>query len=211
VLFDKETNTIVSNESLDIWRILDSSFQDYAKHPEAELLPGGETAEELEALNKEVVYEGVNNAVYKCGFAKKQKPYDDNFQLLFASLDALEERLETRRFLGNTAQPTWLDIRLFHTLVRFDPVYVVYFKTNAKPIANFPNLLGFMRDVYQWSEARRSVNLRHIKMHYFTSHGALNTYGIIPGHDGPDLLADPGREHLAPSGVPGKKVKLAQS
>merc|ERR1712224_14833 len=88
---------------------------------------------------------------------------------------------------GNTAQPTWLDIRLFHTLVRFDPVYVVYFKTNAK--------------------VRRSVNVRHIKMHYFTSHVALNTYGIIPGHDGPDLLADPGREHLATAGLPGKKVK----
>merc|ERR1719421_1380303 len=154
VLFDKETNTIVSNESLDIWRILDSAFQDHAKHPEVELLPGGETAEELDALNTELVYEGVNNAVYKCGFATKQKPYDDNFRLLFASLDTLEERLATRRFLGNTAQPTWLDIRLFHTLVRFDPVYVVYFKTNANPIASYPNLLGFMRDVYQWSEVR---------------------------------------------------------
>ena len=197
VLFDKETSTIVSNESLDILRILDSSFQDLAKNPKINLFPGGETAAELEALNKEVVYEGVNNAVYKCGFATKQKAYDDSFKQLFASLAILEERLATKRFLGDTAQPTWLDIRLFHTLVRFDPVYVVYFKTNAKFIADFPNLLGFMRDVYQWSEVRRSVNVKHIKMHYFTSHVALNTYGIIPGHEGPDLLADSGREHLA--------------
>ena len=197
VLFDKETSTIVSNESLDILRILDSSFQDLAKNPKIDLFPGGETAAELEALNKEVVYEGVNNAVYKCGFATKQKAYDDSFKQLFASLAILEERLATKRFLGDTAQPTWLDIRLFHTLVRFDPVYVVYFKTNAKFIADFPNLLGFMRDVYQWSEVRRSVNVKHIKMHYFTSHVALNTYGIIPGHEGPDLLADSGREHLA--------------
>ena len=192
VLFDKETSTIVSNESLDILRIFDSSFQallartlepypyrtptpnpsqarasgldlapphlplqDLAKNPKIDLFPGGETAAELEALNKEVVYEGVNNAVYKCGFATKQKAYDDSFKQLFASLAILEERLATKRFLGDTAQPTWLDIRLFHTLVRFDPVYVVYFKTNAKFIADFPNLLGFMRDVYQWSEVRR--------------------------------------------------------
>jgi len=179
VLFDKETSTIVSNESLDILRIFDSSFQDLAKNPKIDLFPGGETAAELEALNKEVVYEGVNNAVYKCGFATKQKAYDDSFKQLFASLAILEERLATKRFLGDTAQPTWLDIRLFHTLVRFDPVYVVYFKTNAKFIADFPNLLGFMRDVYQWSEVRRSVNVKHIKMHYFTSHVPLNTCAIL--------------------------------
>ena len=78
---------------------------------------------------------------------------------------------------GNTAQPTWLDIRLFHTLVRFDPVYVVYFKTNVKRIADYPNLVGFVRDVYQSIEpVRRATNIKHIKMHYYTSHPALNTY-----------------------------------
>jgi len=199
VLFDKQTQTIVSNESLDILKIFNSSFQDFAKNPGVDLFPGGETAKELEALNEKVIYNGVNNGVYRCGFATKQKPYDEAFATLFESLAALEERLATRRFLGDTAQPTWLDLRLFHTLVRFDPVYVVYFKTNARPIADFPNLLGFMRDVYQWSAVRRSVNIRHIKMHYFTSHTTLNTYGIIPGHDGPDLLADPGRAHLGVS------------
>ena len=95
---------------------------------------------------------------------------------------------------GDTAQPTWLDIRLFHTLVRFDPVYVVYFKTNVKRIADYPNLVNFIRDVYQSVEpVRRATNIKHIKMHYYTSHPALNTYGIIPASMGPDLEAEHGR------------------
>lgn len=196
VLFDKQTKTIVSNESLDIIRIFNSSFQEFAKNSQIDLFPGGEAGAELEALNSEVVYNGINNGVYRCGFATKQRPYDEALKTLFESLALVEERLGTRRFLGGTAQPTWLDIRLFHTLVRFDPVYVVYFKTNTAFVASMPNLLGFMRDVYQWSEVRRSVNVRHIKMHYFTSHTPLNTYGIIPGNNGPDLLVDPGRAQL---------------
>jgi len=196
VLFDKKTKTIVCNESLDILKIFNSSFQDFAKNSQIDLFPAGEAAAELEALNTDVIYDGINNGVYRCGFATKQKPYDDAFKKLFASLAIVEEKLATRRFLGGTAAPTWLDIRLFHTLVRFDPVYVVYFKTNGNFISQMPNLLGYMRDVYQWSEVSRSVNIRHIKMHYFTSHTTLNTYGIIPANDGPDLTVDPGRATL---------------
>ena len=107
----------------------------------------------------------------------------------------MEARLGKSRFLTGDAF-TWLDLRLYHTLVRFDPVYTCYFKTNEKRIADYPNLLGFVRDVYSREAVRRSTNIKHIKAHYFTSHPHLNTFGIIPKHNGPDLEVPHGRQEL---------------
>ena len=191
LLFDTKTNEIVSNESLDILRILNDQFDGLAKHPRANLYPEA-LEEELAALNADVVYPCVNNGVYRCGFAKSQAAYDAAARDLFGALDALEATLGERRFLGGD-RFTWLDLRLYHTLVRFDPVYSVYFKTNVRLVKDHPNLYAFVRDVYALDAVRRSTNMKHIKTHYFTSHAHLNPYGIIPASDGPDLERPAGR------------------
>ncbi|KAH8061303.1 glutathione dehydrogenase [Aureococcus anophagefferens] len=178
LLFDTKTNDIVSNESLDILRILNGQFDGLAKRPRVNLYPEA-LEEELAALNADVVYPCVNNGVYRCGFSKSQTAYDAAARDLFGALDALETKLGERRFLGGD-RFTWLDLRLYHTLVRFDPVYSVYFKTNARLLKDHPNLCAFVRDVYALDAVRRSTNMKHIKTHYFTSHAHLNPYGIIP-------------------------------
>jgi putative glutathione S-transferase len=177
VLWDKKSGVIVNNESSEILRIFNSAFNDFAKHPEIDLYP--------EPLRKEIdevnswVYSGINNGVYRCGFATKQEPYEAAFRELFSALDKCEERLSQHRYIvGN--QLTEADVRLFQTLIRFDEVYVVYFKTNKKFIHEFPNLRGYVQDLYQTPGFAAAVNMRHIKTHYFTSHPALNTYAIIP-------------------------------
>jgi putative glutathione S-transferase len=185
ILFDKETNTIVSNESVEILRMLNDEFNEFAEKPDANLFPK-ELDETLDKLNKELVYPNVNNGVYRCGFAKSQEAYNKAVSDLFSSLEELESLLGNQRYLGGE-KFTFLDLRLFHTLVRFDPVYITYFKTNQKRLVDFPNLLGFVRDVYSIEGVKKSVNIKHIKTHYFTSHPTLNTYGIIPVYDGPDL------------------------
>ena len=200
VLWDKETSTIVSNESLDILRSFDSAFDEFAKCPDARLFPSDEAlAKELDELNETLVYPKVNNGVYRCGFARTQEAYDAAVGELFGALDALEERLATRRYLGGD-NFTWLDMRLFHTLVRFDPVYITYFKTNVRRLVDYPALLGYTRELYQMPALRRAINMRHIKMHYFTSHPVLNTFGIVPAYDGPDLDAPHGREGVGGGG-----------
>merc|ERR1712232_789045 len=125
-----------------------------------------------------------------CGFAKTQEAYKKAHDELFASLDELENRLASRNgdFLTSCGEMTWIDLRLYQTLVRFDPVYVVYFKTNHKLIGkDYPKLLEFVRRCYALPEIKATTNLKHIKTHYFTSHPTLNTYGIIPESNGPDL------------------------
>jgi len=191
VLWCKKEKTIVCNESLDILKLFDSAFDGISKHPDHKLFPEDTDQQaELEALN-DYVYPNVNNGVYRCGFAKSQSAYSEAHRQLYESLDRLEEHLQKQTsnnldFLtGN--QLTWIDLRLYMTLVRFDPVYVVYFKTNHKRIADYPNLLRFMRQCYAIPAIKASTNLRHIKMHYFSSHPNLNTYGIIPESNGPAL------------------------
>lgn len=193
VLYDKKENKIVSNESMDILRVLNSTFNNLAKNPGVNLFPDEPFATELEKLNADAIYPFVNNGVYRCGFAKSQEAYDDAVRDLFKTLEELDGRLGKSRFILGDAF-TWLDLRLFHTLVRFDSVYVVYFKTNEKRIADFTNLLSFVRDVHTMEPIRRSINMKHIKMHYFTSHPQLNFYGIIPVSNGPDLEVSHGRE-----------------
>jgi len=194
VLWDKKTKTIVNNESTEILKMLNNEFNSLAKDPELNLYPE-ELAEELQTFNDELVYPKVNNGVYRCGFAKSQQAYEKAAGELFESLDVLEERLSKARYLGGS-KFTWLDLRLFMTLVRFDPVYVTYFKTNLKRISDYPNLLGFVRDVYSMPAMKEVINMDHIKTHYFTSHPHLNTYGIIPVLNGADLEVPSGRENM---------------
>lgn len=190
VLWDKKLGTIVNNESTEILRMFNSAFKGLAQNPQ-DLYPA-HLEEELTKLNEELVYPNVNNGVYRCGFARSQDHYDLAVGQLFSALDELEVRLGEQRFLGG-ALFTWLDLRLFHTLVRFDPVYTCYFKTNVRRVADYPSLLGFIRDVYSIDAVASTINMAHIKAHYFTSHPQLNTFAIIPKSNGPDLTAPHGR------------------
>lgn len=201
VLWDSETKTIVSNESMEILPILNSKFDAIAENSDVDLFPSV-FAPELEQLNDKIIYNGINNGVYRCGFAKTQAAYESAAADLATALAFCEDRLGKVRFLtGDTF--TWLDLRLFHTLYRFDPVYVVYFKTNSKRLSEFPNLLGYVRDIYSMEAVKSSLNLKHIKSHYFTSHPSLNLYGIIPvGNHSADLTVAHGRERLLLDGKP---------
>ncbi|KZL20230.1 Glutathionyl-hydroquinone reductase YqjG [Pseudovibrio axinellae] len=176
VLWDKKNNTIVSNESSEIIRMFNSAFDEVGAKPGdyyPEALRG-----EIDRLN-ERIYTSVNNGVYKAGFATKQTAYEEAVAPLFDTLDWLEQRLEKQRYLtGNTI--TEADWRLFTTLVRFDPVYVGHFKCNLRRIADYPNLWGYLRDLYQEPGVAETVNMKHIKDHYYTSHNSINPTRITP-------------------------------
>ncbi|KQT82503.1 glutathione S-transferase family protein [Aurantimonas sp. Leaf443] len=194
VLWDKATGTIVNNESAEIIRIFNEGFGDLADQsvdvtPKA-LLP------EIDAINARI-YDAVNNGVYKCGFATEQAPYEEAFHALFAELDRLEERLGQSRYLVSGDAPTEADWRLFTTLIRFDPVYVGHFKCNRRRIADYPNLFGYMLDLFQRPGIAETVNFEHIKGHYYASHTMINPTGIVPLGPDQDLWQPHGRERLA--------------
>jgi putative glutathione S-transferase len=150
--------------------------------------------EEIDAIN-ERVYHAVNNGVYKSGFATTQEAYEEAVTELFKALDELEERLSTNRYLvGN--QITEADWRLFTTLVRFDPVYVGHFKCNIRRIADYPNLLGFLRELYQVPGVAETVSMDHIKRHYYMSHETINPTRVVPVGPDLDLMAPHGRDRL---------------
>ena len=192
-VYDKKTKQIVSNESTEILKMLNFEFEDFAKN-KINFYPE-ELMEDLQQLNDDVIYPKVNNGVYRCGFAKSQEAYDIAVEDLFGALDQLETMLTKQRYVGGSTF-TWLDLRLFMTMVRFDPVYITYFKTNQKRLVDYPNLLGFVRDVYSMPPVKKVINIDHIKTHYFTSHPHLNTFGIIPVYNGPDLDLPHGRENV---------------
>lgn len=195
VLWDTKEKTIVNNESQEICEIFDSSFDD---------LPGvakGKTflpkvTEEQKELD-EFIYHKINNGVYKSGFATSQEAYNENVYPLFDALDKIEERLSKQRYLlGN--ELTLSDIKLWTTLVRFDHVYTTHFKCDKKSLhADYPNLSGYLRDIYQTGNIRDTVSLPHIRNHYFRSHPTINPYGIISIGPDVDWNAPPKREHLA--------------
>lgn len=176
VLWDKETGTIVSNESADIIRMLNTAF-DGIGATEGDYYPA-ELRGEIDPLNDRI-YDRVNNGVYKAGFATTQEAYEEAVMPLFESLDWLEDILATRRYLTGT-DITEADWRLFTTLVRFDPVYVGHFKCNLRTIADYPNLSGYVRDLYQQPGVAATVNMDHIKQHYYISHDMINPTGIVP-------------------------------
>lgn len=190
VLFDRETLTIVNNESSEIIRLFNDAFNDFAKHPEVNLSPA-ELLPAIDAMNDRT-YEAVCNGVYKCGFAQTQEAYDAAVGVLFDTLDGLEELLGKQRYLvGDGRRVTEADVRLFCCLVRFDEVYSVHFKCNKRLIREYPNLLGWTRDVYQTLGLAPTVDMLHIKHHYYRSHPSINPFRIVPiGCDFVGLLND---------------------
>ena len=176
VLWDKERETIVNNESAEIIRMLNGAF-DQVGATGPDYYPKALRAE-IDALNDRV-YEHVNNGVYKAGFARSQAAYDEAVTLLFETLDELDERLSRRRWLAG-ARITEADIRLFTTLVRFDPVYVGHFKCNLRRLVDYPMLWPYARELYQHPGVARTVNFHHIKQHYYGGHESVNPSGIVP-------------------------------
>ena len=194
VLWDKQTGTIVSNESSEIIRMFNAAFDGIGAKP-GDYYPEG-LRPEIEALNARI-YDTVNNGVYKAGFATAQQAYEEAVRPLFDTLDLLDERLSSRRYLCGD-RLTEADIRLFTTLVRFDPVYVGHFKCNLRRIADYPHLSGYLRDLYQTDGIANTVNMAHIKGHYYESHRTINPTGIVPLGPVLDLDAPHGR---GPSGI----------
>ena len=176
VLWDRERHTIVSNESAEIIRMLNAEFDAFAERKD-DFYPAPLRAE-IDALNDRI-YGAVNNGVYRCGFAATQAAYGRAFDALFACLDELERRLGERRFLTGDAV-TEADWRLFTTLVRFDAVYYVHFKCNLRRIADYPGLSRLLAELYRVPGVAGTVNMDHIKRHYYLSHRHLNPSGIVP-------------------------------
>ncbi len=176
ILWDKQRETIVCNESAEIIRMFNSAFNG---------LTGNNDDYYPEALRAEIdeingfVYDNINNGVYRCGFATTQDAYDEAFELLFLALDEVELRLSKQRYLaGDTL--TEADWRLFTTLIRFDAVYVGHFKCNRQRIADYPNLSNYLRELYQYADISETVNMQHIKQHYYGSHESINPTRIVP-------------------------------
>jgi putative glutathione S-transferase len=176
VLWDKRRGTIVSNESADIIRMFNSAFDRLGATP-GDYYPLPLRAD-IDALNARI-YETVNNGVYRCGFASTQGAYEEAVAALFATLDDLEARLETRRFLCGEA-PSEADWRLFVTLLRFDPVYVGLFKCNIRRIGDYRNLRRYRDELRAWPGVAETINLEHIKRHYYESLRFINPTGVVP-------------------------------
>ena len=192
VLFDKQRDTIVSNESAEIIRMLNSAFDGIGAKA-GDYYPVDLRAD-IDAVNAPI-YDTVNNGVYKAGFATTQKAYEEAVYPLFETLDWLEEHLADRRYLMGD-RLTEADIRLFTTLVRFDPVYVGHFKCNIRRIADYPNLWAYTRDLYQTPGVAETCDFTHIKNHYYGSHETVNPTGVVPVGPVLDFDAPHGRERL---------------
>jgi len=193
ILWDKKTETMVSNESSEIIRMFNSAFNhltgnDDDYYPEA-------LHEKIDAINDRV-YDSINNGVYRAGFATTQDAYESAFHQLFDALDWVEGLLTNQRYLaGDTL--TEADWRLFTTLIRFDAVYFGHFKTNKKMLASYPAISGYVRELYQVPGVAETVNFEHIKTHYYASHLTINPTGVIPLGPEQDFNLAHGREHLA--------------
>ena len=190
ILWDRETSTIVNNESSEIIRMLDREFDDVGATGPIFCPP--HLREEIDEINS-FVYTRVNNGVYKAGFATTQAAYEEAVVQLFDALDSLEARLDSQRFLvGDT--PTEADWRLFTTLIRFDPVYVGHFKCNIRRVVDYPNLWAYTRDLYQAPGVSDTVRMDHIKDHYYRSHQTINPSGVVPAGPIVDLSEPHGRD-----------------
>ena len=192
VLWDKQSGQIVSNSDDDLMRMLTAAFDTFTDS-KLNLYPAQHRAE-INELN-ELIYQTVNNGVYRAGFATSQGAYEDAVYPLFETLDKLEQRLSRRRYLiGET--PLETDWRLFVTLVRFDAVYHGHFKCNIRRIIDYPALFGYLRDLYQTDGIAETVNFDHIKRHYYFTHDDINPTRIVPVGPIQDLSAPHGRERL---------------
>ncbi|MBY4675403.1 glutathione S-transferase family protein [Marinobacterium arenosum] len=192
VLWDKQQQTIVNNESSEIIRMLNCAFNELTGNT-LDLYPA-ELRDEIERWNN-YIYPNINNGVYRAGFATEQDAYEEALQSLFSALDTLEAHLAGQRYLAGD-RITEADWRLFTTLIRFDAVYVGHFKCNLRRIADYPNLSGYLRELYQQPGVAETFNLEHIKRHYYYSHDTINPTRIVPV--GPELDFDSphGRERI---------------
>mmetsp|Transcript_18494 Transcript_18494/g.19259 ORF Transcript_18494/g.19259 Transcript_18494/m.19259 type:complete len:355 (+) Transcript_18494:66-1130(+) len=187
VLWDKHTKTIVNNESIEIFKIFNTAFND--------LLPEDSPGRKLDLFPSHLVpaideaytwiYPQINNGVYRAGFAQSQQAYDEAVNEVFQALDRVESILTNSRYICSN-EFTAIDIRLFMTLIRFDEVYVVYFKCNKRFLSSYPQITNYLRELYQHPVIHDVINMEHIKGHYFSSHSTLNAYSVIPV--GPNTL-----------------------
>jgi glutathionyl-hydroquinone reductase len=194
VLWDKETKKIVNNCEDDICRMFNDAFNPLARNKETDFFPKKIEAEHLSLCD--FLYENVNNGVYRAGFATRQRPYERSCRKLFDALDQMENRLTNSRYLfgGRIVEADW---RLFCTLVRFDPVYHGHFKCNIRRIVDYPNLQGYLMDLYQRPGVAETVNIDHIKRHYYMTHEEINPTRIVPLGPDLDLSRPHGRDRLA--------------
>ncbi|HDY8124761.1 TPA: glutathione S-transferase family protein [Vibrio vulnificus] len=192
VLWDKKTNTIVSNESSEIIRMFNSAFNQLTGNQD-DYYPDSlrEVIEEWNAF----IYPNINNGVYRCGFATTQEAYEEAYNALFSALDRVEHHLATHRYLAGS-QMTEADWRLFTTLIRFDAVYVGHFKCNQKRIADYPHLNGYMKELYQVEGIAETTDFYHIKRHYYFSHIGINPTQVVPLGPDLDLDSDHAREGI---------------
>ncbi|MGB0900239.1 glutathione S-transferase family protein [Halocynthiibacter sp.] len=195
VLWDKETNTIVSNESSEIIRMFNSAFNDITGNT-LDLWPAA-LRSDIEDINQRV-YNDINNGVYRAGFATSQQAYDQAVHQLFDTLDWLENRLADHRYLVGNRQ-TEADWRLFTTLIRFDPVYHLHFKCNRKRLIDYPNLWAYTRDLFQTPGVAETIHMDHIIRHYHYSHDTINPNRIIPINPVLDYSEPHERGQLAPA------------
>jgi putative glutathione S-transferase len=198
ILWDKRHGTIVNNESREILRMLDTEFTALAR-PIVDLCPETMRAEIDRTLD--AIYKPINNGVYLAGFATKQDAYDEAVNELFHALDHWDAVLATRRFLCGD-RLTEADICMFTTLVRFDPVYHGHFKCNLRRIADYPELSGYLRDIFQTLGVAATCRFDHIKEHYYRSHEHINPTRIVPKGPIIDLDAPHGRDRFATKYVP---------
>jgi len=192
-LWDKERRTIVNNESAEIIRMLNGAFGRFT-NVRTDYYPPA-LREEIDRVNA-LVYENVNNGVYRAGFATSQEAYEEAFRAVFRVLDELERRLSGQRYLVGS-DITEADWRLFTTLVRFDAVYYSHFKCNLRRIIDHPNLSNYLRDLYQQAGVAATVNMDHIKRHYYGSQRHVNPTGIVPLGPQLDFLAPHDRNRFA--------------
>lgn len=192
-LWDRETATLVSNESAEILRMFNSAFDAAGARP-GDYCPA-DLREEIDRVNDRI-YETVNNGVYKAGFATTQQAYEDGVRPLFETLDWLEDRLASQRYLCGD-RLTEADIRLLVTLLRFDLVYHGHFKCNARQIADYPNLSNYSRDLYQMPGVAQTFSEMHVKRHYYESHRTINPSGVVPVGPALDLGRPHDRERFA--------------
>lgn len=181
VLWDKENQCIVSNESSEIIRMFNSAFNSLTGNVD-DYYPMT-LREQIDEVNH-LVYHNINNGVYKCGFATSQKAYETAYAELFTAMDQIETRLSSNRYLCGD-RITEADWRLFTTLIRFDAVYHGHFKCNRQRLEDFPALSGYVRELYQWPNVAKTVNFEHIKGHYYRSHTMINPTQVVPA--GPDI------------------------
>ncbi len=194
VLYDKKSQQIVCNESSEIIRVFNSTFDSLEGVDASIDFYPEELREEIDRVNA-FVYENVNNGVYRAGFATTQEAYEEGYTALFDALDQLDVDLGKRRYLAGS-RLTEADWRLFTTLVRFDAVYVGHFKCNKKRIADYENLSGYLRELYQIAGVAETTDFKHIKDHYYRSHTMINATGVVPAGPELDLDRPHGREHL---------------